>query len=184
MAIDKTYSVRWYGPFDSVEEVRDFEKENKDISCQLYILNGYKPRARYDSYYCGQTQRGVYKRLTDANHHINDFNSDRIRAIWVGAITNVDPTKTDINVVEKIITAQLKETFGAPYVINETNTLFPKYNAYIINIWHKRDCSRLSRYQQFSIPAELPDVIGHEYEKIIDAHCLFSASKIKWVRVE
>lgn len=184
MAKDKTYSVRWYGPFESVEEVRDFEKENKAIRCQLYILNGYKPRAKYDSYYCGQTQRGVYKRLTDANHHINDFNSDRIEAIWIGSITNVEPTKTDINVVEKIVTAQLKETFGARYVLNETNTLFPKYNAYVINIWHKKDCNRLSRYKQSSIPAELPDVIGHEYEKIIDAHCLFSASKIKWVKVD
>ena len=74
MAKDKTYSVRWYGPFESVEEVKDFEKENKSISFQLYMINGSKPRYRYSRYYCGQTQRGVFKRLSDGNHHINELN--------------------------------------------------------------------------------------------------------------
>lgn len=29
-----------------------------------------------------------------------------------------------------------------------------------------------------SLPAELPDLIGHEYDKEDDAHKLFSASKV------
>ena len=182
MAQDKTYAVRWYGPFESPEEVKKFEDGNEEISFQLYIINGYKPRAKYSSYYCGQTQRSVYKRLTDVGHHINDFNSDRID-IWIGSITNVEPSKTDINVVEKMITAQLQEIFGARFIVNETNTQFPKYNAYVINIWHnKKNGYRMQRYPQHSIPAELPDVIGHEYEKLIDAHCLFGASKITWYK--
>lgn len=185
MAYDKTYSVRWYGPFKTVDEIRDFENENKEIGFQIYIINGYKPRAKYSSYYCGQTQRSVYKRLTDANHHINDYNSDRIDAIWIGSITNVAPTKTDINIVEKIITAQLKETYTSRFILNETNTLFPKYNVYVINIWHnKKNGYRMQRYPQYSIPSELPDVIGHEYEKLIDAHCLFSAGKINWYKTD
>ena len=178
MEQDKTYSVRWYGPFKSVEEVKTFENENKGIDFQLYLINGYRPRAIYSSYYCGQTQRGVNKRLSDPGHHINDCN--RIEAIWIGSITNVEPKKADINVVEKIITAQSQETFGARYILNETNTLFPKYNVYVINIWHKKTGDRLKKYAQYSIPAELPDVIGHEYEKDSGAHILFSASKISF----
>lgn len=179
MAQDKTYSVRWYGPFESVEEIKNFEKQNQEIKCHLYIINGYKPKARYSSYYCGKTQRGINNRLTDANHHINDCN--RISSIWIGSITSVEElTGKDINVVEKIVTAQLQEIYGSRFILNETNTLFPKYNVYVLNFWCKKDCSRYSRYKQYTIPAEIPDVIGHEYEKAIDAHRLFSAGKIRW----
>ncbi len=74
MVIDKTYTVRWFGPFCDVDEVKKFEDDNSSLCFQLYILNGYKPHAKlYESYYCGQTQRSVYKRLTDLNHHINDL---------------------------------------------------------------------------------------------------------------
>lgn len=181
MEQDKTYSVRWYGPFESIEEIKSFENKNPKVGCQLYLINGYKPRARYSSYYCGQTQRGVNKRLSDPGHHINDCN--RIDAIWIGSITNImELSKKDINIVEKIVTAQMAETYGTRFILNETNTLFPKYNVYVLNFWHKKDCNRITRYQQYTIPAEIPDVIGHEYIKDIDTHCLFSAGKIKWYK--
>ena len=181
--IDRLYSVRWFGPFETLENVQLFEKKNKSISFQLYILNGYKPYARlHDSYYCGQTKRSVYQRLTDPNHHINEFRD--ISAIWIGSISNVNPETEDINIAEKIITAQLRATFGEKRLLNKTNKSFPKYNVYIVNIWHNSKELRLQRYLKGTIPAELPDVIGHEYEKIIDAHILFSASKIKWSNIE
>ena len=183
MVIDKTYTVRWYGPFDNVEEVKDFEENNKDLRFELYIINGYKPYAKlYDRYYCGQTQRSVAKRLKDVNHHINDLKN--ITAIWIGSLSNVEPTHNDINIVEKILTVQLSECFGERYLLNQTNTKFPKYNAYVINIWHNTNGKRISKYKAFSLPAEVPDVIGHEYDKEIDTHKLFDASKITWRRVE
>lgn len=183
MAKDKTYTVRWYGPFDDIEEVKAFEKKNKDLQLQLYIINGYKPYAKlYDRYYCGQTQRCVSKRLTDVNHHINDLKI--ISAIWIGSISNVEPEHSDINVVEKILTVQLSECFGERFLLNQTNTKCPKYNAYVINIWHNTDGLRLSKYKSCSLPAELPDVIGHEYDKDLDAHMFFDASKITWQKVE
>ena len=181
--IDKTYCVRWYGPFLTPEAVKNFEDNHKSMSFQLYILNGYKPRAKfYDSYYCGQTKRSVYQRLTDPNHHINEFRDNP--NIWIGSISNVEPQSVDINTAEKILTAQLRATFGEKNMLNKMNTNFPKYNAYIVNIWHNTKEKRLQRYQIGTIPAELPDVIGHEYDKDLDAHMLFSASKIKWDNVE
>lgn len=181
--IDKIYSVRWFGPFDTPEEVKNFEDKHKSVSFQLYILNGYKPYARlHDSYYCGQTKRSVYQRLADPNHHINEFRE--ISAIWIGSISNVVPLAEDINVTEKIITAQLRAIFGERKMLNKINKNFPKYNAYIVNIWHNTKEKRLQRYQSETIPSNLPDVIGHEYEKLIDAHLLFGASKIKWLNIE
>lgn len=181
--MDKLYSVRWFGPFETLDEVLLFENKHKSMSFQLYILNGYKPYAKlYDSYYCGQTQRSVYKRLTDPNHHINEFRD--ISAIWIGSISNVEPSAMDINVAEKILTAQLRSIFGEKRMLNKINKSFPKYNAYIVNIWHNLKERRLQRYQTGTIPADLPDIIGHEYEKLIDAHLLFGASKIKWLNIE
>lgn len=183
MVIDKTYSVRWYGPFKTPDEVKAFEDNNKDLRFQLYVLNGYKPHAKiYNHYYCGQTQRSVYKRLTDENHHINEFRE--ILAIWIGSISNVEPAHKDINVVEKILTAQLRFSYGERFLLNQTNTKFPTYNAYVLNIWHSTKGLRISTYQKSSLPSELPDVIGHEYDKELDAHMLFDASKITWRDIE
>lgn len=183
MAKDKTYTVRWYGPFEDVEDIKDFEKKNKSVNFQLYILDGYKPHAKiYSSYYCGQTQRGVYDRLTDPGHHINELKY--ITSIWIGSISNVDPEHGDINVVENIVTAQLRSLYGENYMLNKINKNFPKYNSYVINIWHNLKGERIKRYKKYSIPAELPDVIGHEYDKEFDAHLLFSTSRISWTNVE
>lgn len=82
------------------------------------------------------------------------------------------------------MTAQIRSTYGEKYMLNQINTKFPTYNAYVINIWHNTKGKRLQRYQQFSVPSDLPDAIGHEYDKNIDAHLLFSATKIKWSNVE
>lgn len=177
MALDRTYSVRWFGPFEDVEEVKRFEDEHKSTNFQLYIINGYKPYAKiYDHYYCGQTQRCVYKRLTDTDHHINEYKT--ISAIWIGSISSVEPEHSDINTIENIITAQLSDIFGETRMLNKINTRFPKYNVYVVNIWHNTKGQRMKKYPQFSIPVDLPDIIGHEYDKDSDSHLLYSASKI------
>lgn len=180
---DKTYSVRWFGPFKSVEEVKDFENSHDNMSFQLYILNGYKPYAKFfDNYYCGQTKRSVYERLTDKNHHINEFKS--ISAIWIGSISSKEPDNVDINIVEKIMTAQMRVVFGEKFMLNQMNTAFPKYNAYVINIWHTTSGQRMHNYKSATVPSYLPDLIGHEYDTNNCEHQLFSTSKIQWDHVE
>lgn len=184
MVQDKTYSVRWYGPFSTVEEVKSFEQKDPEQAYQLYLLQGYKKCAKTkESYYCGQTTRSVSKRLSDGGHHISEIS--RLNAIWIGAITNVDPSKEDINVVEKILTAQMRITFGESMLLNQTNTKFPTYNAYIINTWHDLKGERRQNYRKYSIPDIIPDLIGHEYFKgIIQYSKIFSAPKIKWTKTE
>ncbi len=183
MAKDKTYSVRWYGPFASVEEVKDFAKQHKSIDFQIYVINGYKKYAKiYDKYYCGQTQRNIYERLSDKDHHIKEYKT--IIAIWIGSISSKEPEHEDINVVENIITAQLRSIFGEDRMLNRINTRFQKQNAYILNLWHDTKCKRMRKYPQFSLPAELPDLIGHEYDKEEDAHKLFGASKVSLKDIE
>ena len=185
MTKDKTYSVRWYGEFTSVEEVNEFEKKHPDTQFQVYILQGYKKCAKTRvSYYCGQAKHGVYKRLTNQGHHINELS--RITGIWIGTISNTDPDPGDINVVEKILTAQMCSTLGSKYMLNQTNTKFPTYNAYVINIWHDQKEKRRQKYKQGTIPQEISDLIGHEYVKneYIRYSQIFEAQKIKWTKIE
>ena len=88
---EKTYSIRWYGPFESKEEIGEYEKKHADIHFQLYMFHGMKKRAKiYESYYCGQAKSGVYRRLSDKNHHINEIT--HMSAIWIGTISNVSPS--------------------------------------------------------------------------------------------
>lgn len=185
MTKDKTYSVRWYGEFTSVEEVNEFEEKHPDTQFQVYILQGYKKCAKTRvSYYCGQAKHGVYKRLTNQGHHINELS--RITGIWIGTISNTDPDPADINVVEKILTAQMCSTLGSKYMLNQTNTKFPTYNAYVINIWHDQKEKRRQKYKQGTIPQEISDLIGHEYVKseYIKYSQIFEAQKIKWTKIE
>lgn len=181
--IDNTYSIRWYGPFKSVEEVKVFEEENLPTRFQLYLLQGNKPYNKYrDSYYCGQTKRSVYQRLTDEGHHINEFKT--ISGIWIGSISNVEPCSDDINFTENVITAHIRSIEGEKNILNKINDKFPKRNAYIVNIWHSVQKKRYQKYAKYSIPDELPDLIGHEYDKDLDKHFIFGAPRIKWVGEE
>ncbi len=180
---DKTYSIRWFGPFASVDEVKVFEENRKPMSFQLYLLQGNKPYFRYrDSFYCGQTKRSVYRRLTDEGHHINDFKT--ITGIWIGSISNVDPSPEDINFTENVITAHIRSIEGEKNILNKINYKFPKHNAYIVNIWHNVKSQRYQRYAKYTIPDELPDLMGHEYDKDADKHLIFGAPKIKWLGEE
>ena len=184
MEQDKTYSIRWYGPFSTKEEIGEYEQKHANTKFQLYMFHGLKKRARlYESYYCGQAKSGVYRRLSDKGHHINDIN--RMTAIWIGTISNVEPCTKDINYVENIITAQLAKTFGESQLLNVINKKYPTYNIYVINIWHKISGERYRKYATFSLPSDMPDLIGHEYEREpLIVHKLYSAEKVKWIDVD
>ena len=180
---DKTYSIRWYGPFPTKEEVGEFEDKHKDIKCQLYIFHGRRKHARiYESYYCGQAKSGVFRRLSDKGHHIEEIK--QLNGIWIGAISNIEPTFSDINYVENILTAQLADTYGEKYMLNKINKKFPKYNIYILNLWHKISGERWQKYSSYSVLSDIPDVLGHEYQQNYDIHYLYGTQKLKWLNIK
>ena len=55
------FLVKWYGPFDCKEDVRDWEQE-QSFKSSLYLLHGKRRYAKTsEKYYCGMSERNVYE---------------------------------------------------------------------------------------------------------------------------
>lgn len=176
---ENVFLIKWYGPFLSREDEMQWEKE-QPFNCSLYLLHGKKKYAKTkEHYYCGESTRSVYERFCDKNHHIKEL-EDRLNSIYVGSIANIKrPTRPQIMLAEKIITAYLAEKLGESNLLNETNFYYPQENVYIINEWWKTDCTSLWERQPSNAPSHIvPDVLTYHYKGNED-NDLFGCRKLK-----
>lgn len=152
----KTYLVSWYGPFHSVEEMREWQCR-QDIDFRLYLLQGKKPRGKVYYYYCGQTAR-IPKRLKDNGHHICEIPNSR--NIWIGAFEGrCRYSKKDINIVENMFIYLLTEKVR--YLNRQSLRFSPKdydYNVFFISRWYNPNHNRQPDY---SIKLVLPEVVAY-----------------------
>ena len=162
---DNVYLIKWVGPF-TYDELCNWEIDwlnNNGESFNLYLLQGKRKSARKYSYYCGQTERCVYKRLKDKNHHLREI-EHRDYGIWIGKFSNIEPRKTDINLVEKIITSELAELeLGFENMMNETNFRPPIHDVYVINQWyHPMKNTEWKRINRNSPANYIPDLMIYD----------------------
>ena len=131
------FLVKWYGPFTSVDEEKAWEEKQK-FNCSLYLLHGMLKYAKSkETYYCGMSTRSVYERFRDKGHHIEEI-KDRLNSIYVGCISNYkNVDRSQILLVEKLITATLADELGEKSLLNATNFRFPDENVYVISEWYK-----------------------------------------------
>lgn len=173
------FLIKWYGPFTSQEAVKEWEEE-QSFKCSLYLLHG-KPKytKTREKYYCGMSIRNIYKRLNDKGHHIEEIR-ERLNSIYVGYLSNLKrPTKPQILLAEKIITASLTYIVGKDNVLNETNTYFPSENVFAINEWWKTTCEAVWERQPKNAPSNiLPDVLTFHF-KNNDGNELFGCKRLK-----
>ena len=176
---ENVFLIKWYGAFISLEQERQWE-ENQSFNCSLYLLHGMKKYAKTkEHYYCGESTRSVYERFCDKNHHVNEL-KERLHSIYVGSISNIKhPSRPQIMLAEKIITAYLAERLGESNMLNETNFYYPQKNVYIINEWWKTDCMSLWERQPKNAPSHIvPDVLAYHYNGNED-NDLFGCRKLK-----
>ena len=163
---EKVYLIKWVGPF-SYNELCNWEKnwlKDNNETFNLYLLQGKKKWARHYSYYCGKTtQKGVYQRLRDKEHHFYEICHGDY-SIWIGKFANIFPENTDINAAEKIITSELAELeLGKDNMLNETNFKPPKFDIYIINQWyHPSNNKEWKRIKRNSPANFIPDLMIHD----------------------
>ena len=161
---ENVFLVRWYGPFNTPEEEKLWEKEQL-FKCSLYLLHGKPKYAKTrEVYYCGESTRSVYKRLCDKGHHITEI-KERLNSIYVGSITNIKhPTRKQIMLVEKTITAYLADILGENNMLNATNFYYSNQNVYVISEWWKTDCETMWKRQPTNAPSHIvPDVVCSHY---------------------
>ena len=176
---ENLFLIKWYGPFLSRADEMQWEKE-QSFNCSLYLLHGKKKYAKTkEHYYCGESTRSVYERFCDNNHHIKEL-EERLSSIYVGCIANIKrPTRAQIMLAEKIITAYLSEKLGENNLLNETNFYYPQENVYIINEWWKTDGASLWERQPSNSPSNIvPDVLAYHYKGNVD-NDLFGCRKLK-----
>ena len=159
---DKVYLIKWIGPF-SKDELRKWEDSRKEIDedhFHLYLLQGKEKRARHYSYYCGQTKRHIYERLSDKDHPSQNL-AHGDYSIWIGKFANIVPDNIDINAAEKIITCELAELeLGLDNMLNRTNHRPPKFDVYLINQWYHSSKNKEWKRIKRNSPANfIPDLM-------------------------
>lgn len=157
------YLIKWYGPFSSKEELKEWE-DSRSEKFNLYVFQA-KQTGKRDKYYCGMTFRQtVGKRLKNHDHHVHDYENIKnvILQIWIGTIANVKAKEHDVRICENIITSELANiSIGEKDLENKTNKKLPINNVYIINEWWKKNNDEIKRRIRGSVPDVIPEVLAY-----------------------
>ena len=174
-----TYLIKWYGPFSSKEELKDWEDKHPD-SFNLYAFQA-RNKGKQDKYYCGMTyKQTVGKRMRNHDHHIHDFENKKTEylKIWIGHIANIKPKENDVRICENLITSKLAHIgVGEKHLENKTNKKPPVCDVYIINEWWKKNGNEIKKRTNGSIPATIPEVMIYYSE----THSFYGANILKWI---
>lgn len=178
MKLSNIYLIKWYGPFSTKEEIKEWEDIHLPIRFNLYAFQA-RQKSKKDKYYCGMTyKQTVGNRLNNHDHHIHDF-EDRTELIqiWIGTIANKKAKKSDVRICEKMITSQLASEAGVGKgnLENKTNKKPPINNVYIINEWWKTNEGELKKKTHGSVPDVIPEVMAYYSE----TKALYGANKLK-----
>ena len=170
MAEKIIFLIQWVGPFNSKEDLKDWEIDQRD-RFYLYLFQGKRYKKKKYKYYCGSTYDRknsiscVFNRLSDRNHHIHQFEDERndTISIWVGTIANRNhPSRKEVLLCEKMLTSEMVQLeIEDDAVENQTNTHAPKENVYIISEWYNRNLDEYRPKSPLFIPNIIPDIISY-----------------------
>lgn len=174
-----TYLIKWYGPFETREEVKGWE-ESRPETFNLYTFQA-KKRGEKDRYYCGKAvKQAVWKRLGNHKHHIHDFENEKSTSlqIWIGTIANIKPKDSAVSICEKIITSELASIgVGEKCLENRTNKKPPVNDVYVFNEWLRIDDSYIMKRKRNSVPAIIPEAMVYYSE----THALYGVNNLKYI---
>ena len=153
MEAPKTYIISWYGPFHSIDEVKEFE-QNQNITSNLYLLQGKRKHAKFFSYYCGKTERSASIRLKDKFHCICEIPNHL--NIWIGVFDNSFEVE-DVHIAENMLIYLLSNSINENYFINDRSKNFTSPNSVcLINRWHNH---KHYKQPENSIKLEIPEIV-------------------------
>ena len=183
MAGDHMYVLSWYGPFQNVQELKEWE-DKKGNDTYLYIIRGMKKnKQKLVTYYCGKAiKQSVGKRQSNSGHHIKELElrPDKLE-IWVAKFKNIRPKNADVNIIENMFISYIAQCMIGKNeeIANENNLLAPNSEVYIINEWWDANIEEIETYPRGSLYSRIPDVIAY-YPDDRDRHIgsVYTSSKL------
>ena len=174
-----TYLIKWYGPFNSKEELKAWE-DNRPEVFNLYVFQARRT-GEQDKYYCGMTvKQTVGRRMKNNDHHIHDYENEQTEflQIWIGTIANIKAKEHDVRICENIIISELATVgVGAERLENRTNRIPPVNDVYMINEWWKTNDDEIKRKTRGSVPAIIPEVMTYYSE----THALYGVNRLRYI---
>jgi hypothetical protein len=168
--IDKIFMIQWIGPFQTIDELKNWEKKNSIVNefC-LYLLSGKEYRKKSTSLYCGKTEM---QRLSSRykNHKKYELIKDRELNIWIGRFSNKKlATSDNIDIVETLIISHWQ-----PNLNDKKKAHYPGFAICVVNSWYKKDAK--TRYINRVYPVQqLEDVIFYD----INSNVVWGAERLK-----
>lgn len=155
--------LNWYGPFNNLQQVKEWEEKNGDDT-YLYLIRGKKKHAKkVRAYYCGQAyKQSAGKRMRNKHHHIEEVAqaADHL-CIYVAKFDGIVPTKKHLNVVENLFISFMYQYLvqEPDIMLNKTSFYKPVNTCYVVNNWFSPSMTEVLRYRKDSFCKLIPDII-------------------------
>ena len=134
--IKKMFLLEWCGPFNSVDELKDWEYTHPEDGFGIYFISGIPPGKQLHRSYVGISLNKdglISKRYSsDSQHHIHEL---RDREFWIGRFSDKRKRTRD--------NYELCETLLVSYLQPELNIrkkqYYPSEGIALINRWYTRE---------------------------------------------
>ena len=163
--INHTFTIQWVGPFDSIESLEKYKKNDKTIDLgyfNFYCFEvGYRENSKLRSYLgVHHKADGIDKRLNDRHEHYSQFKKYKNKKIWIGSFGN-DKDQTDKNI--EILETLYIRTYRRELTENDRKkkATIPE-SICVINLWYNQvDLIRRNRRNTIQF---MDDVIVYDAE--------------------
>lgn len=171
--INKTFTIQWVGPFKSLDEIKEYERDESTAYKSLfsfYFFSGHKYKQRKNKIfrYFGIHKKidKVTKRLNERHSHFLKFDNDSDLNIWIGSFA-CSKDQNDERNIEDVETLFIS-TYDNELTENVRKTKNPPSQSIcVINRWYDtKDSEWIYRKKD---TAFIDDVIVYEkeYNKVL-----------------
>lgn len=168
--ISKIFILEWYGPFNSVEDLKRWENAHSEEGFGIYFISGKPPYKKIPRSYVGISvnRNGlISERYTSDNqHHIHEL---RDKEFWIGRFFDKRRrTRKNYDLCETLLVSFLQ-----PELNVRKKSYYPSDDIALINRWYTKEL-HIRQNRVCLAQIDVPDVI------ILDSdNGIFTSDRLK-----